>query len=250
MSNRPLRHLNRLHRVAPVLAIASALLLPQALPHESHVERPDGAELETVAAAVDAVPYRVGSWAGQDIAIPEAARRLLRPNAMLSRRFINLQDARVLDLVIVHCGDSRDMLGHYPPVCYPSNGWTTSGSDGPGDFVHGDRVTVPVHRCSIPARVYGFTREHRTADTSHIRIFNFFILPNGVLTADIEDVGLRTNWLGARVTGVAQIQILTDARVSESEAMSAAGEILEALEEFFESLGVNLHEEEHHHESK
>src|SRR5688572_28546021 len=72
--------------------------------------------------AVNQVPYFIGTWTGQDVEIPVAAQKLLRPNAILNRRFADsapVGDARVAypaaSLLIVQCRDSRDMVGHYPP---------------------------------------------------------------------------------------------------------------------------------------
>src|SRR5688572_8404758 len=73
-------------------------------------------------AAVDQVPYFIGTWTGADVEIPVAAQKLLRPNAILNRRFVDSSpgDPRssypVASLLIVQCRDSRDMVGHYPPI--------------------------------------------------------------------------------------------------------------------------------------
>ena len=45
------------------------------------------------------------------------------PTAVLSRRFVELGTGRHATLGVIHCGDVRDMNGHYPPSCYPSSGW-------------------------------------------------------------------------------------------------------------------------------
>ncbi len=77
-------------------------------------------------AAIEAVPYVIGYWTGKDDDIPPAAQKLLRPNAILSRTYIDTQPSargpRVASLLIVQCRDSRDMVGHYPPICYRAQG--------------------------------------------------------------------------------------------------------------------------------
>src|SRR5438477_7343006 len=75
-------------------------------------------------AAVDAVPYFIGNWTGKDDDIPAAAQKLLRPNAILSRTYSEIDTSslggrhREASLLIVQCRDSRDMVGHFPPICY------------------------------------------------------------------------------------------------------------------------------------
>jgi len=44
--------------------------------------------------------------------------------------------------MIVHCGDVRDMIGHYPPVCYPANGWKPGPSAPTGIQVNQEDATA------------------------------------------------------------------------------------------------------------
>src|SRR5688500_20314095 len=79
-------------------------------------------------AAVDQVPYFIGTWTGQDDEIPVAAQKLLRPNAILMRTFVDSSPGdyrskyRSASLPIVECREARDMVGHYPPICYRPHG--------------------------------------------------------------------------------------------------------------------------------
>ena len=84
----------------------------------------------SVKAAVEAVPTVVGSWVGIDTPVPEAAVRMLHPNIILSRRYQNLSTNETLTVLLVHVRDARDVLGHYPPVCYPGQGWRARASVG------------------------------------------------------------------------------------------------------------------------
>src|SRR4051794_30845872 len=73
--------------------------------------------------AIEAYPYVIGYWAGKDVEVPTAAVKLLHPNMIVSRHFVNQGErwGTVLeaDVLIVQCADSRDMTGHFPPICYP-----------------------------------------------------------------------------------------------------------------------------------
>ncbi len=220
---------------APVLTLAVILSAPFWMRTGAYYAADGHSEEDArrVAAAVDEVPYRIGSWSGQDASVPEAANELLRPNALLSRRYVNLHTGERIDFLFVHCGDSRDMQGHYPPVCYPNSGWV---------FTSGQKESEPVELQasgkSIPGLEYRFSRIDQWPNRSEIRIFNFFVLPNGELTHDIDEVGKRINWLGASIQGVAQVQILTQADMSREDALEATTEILEGVWGLFEVLGV------------
>jgi len=234
----------RAQEIAPILSIALLLTLPALFAHDPQTVPVSGPEQQLVAEAVAAMPYRIGSWAGRDVDVPEAAVRLLRPNAMISRRFTNLERGLTIDFTIVHCGDARDMLGHYPPVCYPSAGWVADDSIRTRPFPSTSRRGhVPTVRMNIAGREadvhhYQFSRIRDYGETVRIQIFNFFVLPSGEITYDIADVSRRTNWLGASVHGVAQVQLLMSASVPADVAIEGANELLQGMTEIFESLGV------------
>src|SRR6185295_7672981 len=75
-------------------------------------------------AAIESIPYQLSGWYGQDDEANPAAVKLLRTNIIFSRTYVNPASSLRASLLIVQCKDSRDMLGHYPPVCYPAHGMT------------------------------------------------------------------------------------------------------------------------------
>jgi len=234
----------RAQEIAPILSIALLLTLPALFSHDPQTVPISGPEQRLVAEAVAAMPYRIGMWAGRDADVPEAAVRLLRPNAMISRRFTNLERGLTIDFTIVHCGDARDMLGHYPPVCYPSAGWVADASIEAQPSSRSVRESgASIARLSVAGRPtdvhhYHFSRIRDYGETVRVQIFNFFVLPSGEITYDIGDVSRRTNWLGASVHGVAQIQLLMSASVPRELAIEGANDLLQGMTEIFESLGV------------
>src|SRR3954451_9534907 len=78
--------------------------------------------------AIDSLPFDIGSFHGLDTAsdIPKEATTLLKPNKILNRRYTDVSveglGTRVANLLIVQCKQSGDMLGHFPPNCYPYSG--------------------------------------------------------------------------------------------------------------------------------
>ncbi len=234
--------LRRVNEIAPILSIAIMLVLPYWFQHDPQTVPIDGPQQEAVAAAIGGMPYRIGSWAGRDIDVPEAAVRMLRPNALLGRKFTNLEDSRWMDLMLVHCGDTRDMLGHYPPVCYPAAGWVQDEIRSGARAAEGQDkvglVELTVQGQRIEAAHYRFFQLRDWGDNARIQILNFFVLPDGEITHDLDQVRRRTNWLGASVHGVAQVQVLFDDDRKLDEAVSDLEELLGGMREIFIALGV------------
>lgn len=239
----PFAQLMRFRELAPLLSLALALVLPRIFSHDLVNAELVGPDPQTVVAAVDTLPYRIGEWTGLDTPMPEAAVRLLRPNAMVSRRYRNLDTGQTIEFVIVHCGDSRDMLGHYPPVCYPNAGWVYT--DRVDDRRNTNRETlVELMLADRPftASMYEFSRIAEWGMESSIRIFNFFILADGGLSYNIADVHRRGNWMKATANSVGQVQLLTEGDVSIEDAVSMANSILRGTAPMFEALGVRTNE--------
>ena len=221
-----------LNRAAVGLAFVLVIVLPMVFPN--HV-RPDPAALVrqvAVADAVEAAPYQIGRWLGTDIPVPRSAVELLRPNAILSRRFRRVEGGHSVTVLVVHCMDIRDMGGHYPPVCYPSAGWSKA-----DDLASGE-ASLEFGGRRLPVAVYAFRRIQDGIRESRIRIYNFFVLPDGRVTTDIDELRARSERLALSAQGVAQIQILTVIEMPPAEAVAAANEFLEGLTGLLTALGV------------
>src|SRR5690606_14514284 len=146
-------------------------------------------------------PYAIGDWRGEDEEVIQAARKLLRPNGMVQRRYVQ-PGGGGFGLLVVHCKDVRDMEGHYPPICYPSQGWTADGRSS---------ETITIGEAAIPMRRYIFER-HVGIDTSRIVVWNVFVMPGQEhLMADMD--GLAPAARSTRRGGLwaAQIQGLMPA---------------------------------------
>jgi hypothetical protein len=176
-------------------------------PHEA-----DAFHLQA-AAVISSMPrlLEVGrdSWfARKDLPLGDDAEGMLKPNAYLHRIYQNPVNGRQVELLLVQCRDSRDMQGHYPPVCYPSHGCQMTL---PGD-AHNSVVPMAGRSLSIPSREYTviFPGGQRRL------IRNFFVMPNGSLVRDMESVSHAAKDYRELVFGVAQIQILFDPSVDSS----------------------------------
>jgi hypothetical protein len=158
-------------------------------------------------AAVDQVPYFIGTWSGQDDEVPVAAQKLLRPNAILNRRFVDSTPGadgrttyRYASLLIVQCRDSRDMVGHYPPICYRAHGLSIDEkSCGPRDWT--------VNGKTIPGYEYHFT-EVLAGRSTRTTVYNFLIVPGRGIVRDMKGVEQAAEDYQQRYYGAAQFQVV------------------------------------------
>src|SRR4051794_30996518 len=104
-----------------------------AIEKTSHVHPKDAEGYHArVKEVIKNTPYTIvdehnGIWNAQETPQPPTAIQLLKPNKILSLRYVDSSDARTsryCDVLIVQCRDSRDMVGHYPENCYVNSGET------------------------------------------------------------------------------------------------------------------------------
>jgi hypothetical protein len=150
---------------------------------------------------------RIGEWTtSTDESLPPSAEQLLHPNAKIDRRYTsNLLAPNGLpvqaSLLIVQCKDSRDMAGHYPPICYPAAGE--------------ERISEPlpfnlyVNGMWINGTEYHFLQ--KTLPVSRQCVYDFFIVPGQGFKSDMPDVRKAAGDYQRRYYGAAQFQVVMDA---------------------------------------
>ncbi len=231
MNERTIQLYRRGGLAAPWLTILIVVTMGFALPVRVKPDEQAVARKAEIAQTMASVPFLIEGWIGEDAPVPPEAQKLLRPNAMLSRTYSQVGRPR-MHVLVVHCGDARDMIGHYPPVCYPSSGWL--------DMPVRENVyaELTVAGQVLPVRQYRFRRMNENGAEDEIRIFNAFVLPDGTVTRDIDDINEQSERLAVSVQGVAQLQLIASASISYDEATAAAQELLTGMPELLESLGV------------
>jgi hypothetical protein len=176
--------------VAGVFVTKRSLLtaLPDASPYHTRI-RSAAAQLRLIS----------GDWVGQDVPVPRVAVKTLKPNVLISRRYSNLQGGDQYTLLLVQCKDARDLVGHYPPSCYPSQGWEQKGT----------RVEDwDVDGLQVQGKQYQFVS--RRLDGEHeIVVDNFMLLPGGFTCRDLNGVAVAAKDFRQRSFGAAQVQIIT-----------------------------------------
>lgn len=200
--------------------IATVILLIAIVAEGFYRPQPQDAEPfhARVRQAVEQVPKVIGDWEGNDSQLPPAAVALLRPNATLSRRYINKTRNQVADLLIVQCRDARDMGGHYPPVCYPAHGWTR---------VAERPVEWQIAGKNILGMEYEFSRIVEGRSVSCV-VSDLMILPDGRFVREMDRIRRAAADYLRQFYGAAQIQIVTNAGVPAEERHEIASTLLEA----------------------
>ncbi len=190
---------------------------------------------DRVRTTMEAVPYKIDRWVGSDVEAAAAATRLLRPVKLMQRRYTDPATGRSFNLLMVYCGDTRDMLGHYPPNCYPAHGWKTKG-DAPATF--------QLEGMSFPATEYAFSRSVVGVDQT-LGVFNFFALPSGTdrLVATMDAVNRASQTRSGVKLGAAQIQLLFDDSYTPAERAEVRASVLAALTPVIETITAGADDE-------
>lgn len=186
--------------------------------------RPSAGDAEpfhaAAAEAIKSIPTEFGDWAATEIPVPQSAQALLKPNALLSRGLSNRVTGEQVSLVLVQCRDTRDMAGHYPPICYPGQGWIER--DEPRD------VDVLVGNRRVKAMRYGFVRSGFDRERTLV-VYNFFAVPGQGTPKDMETIRRAASDFAARPFGAAQIQVVLPRPLDIDEERRLVESALEPL---------------------
>ena len=202
-----------------ISALAVLLLMGMGLHSMSF---PSAADAEpyhaAVLAAKNQAPTAFGPWESRPDELPPSAIQLLKPNALLSRAFLDTANRRAGDFLVVQCKDARSLSGHWPPNCYKATGYTQTGQD--------DRVWT-VDGEEFPGVEYFF--EIDTAGRrSQLVVANFMILPGSGYAADMASVREAGADHLRRHFGAAQVQVVTDASYPQEVRDAVFTELLRA----------------------
>ncbi|MEL7088177.1 MAG: exosortase-associated EpsI family protein, partial [Planctomycetota bacterium] len=163
-------------------------------------------------------PAEFGPWDSRAIELPPSAIQLLKPNAILSRRFFDAAAQRTGDFLIVQCKDARSLSGHWPPNCYKATGYTQTDQR--------DR-TWQVDGLSFPGIEYTFAID-TVGRRSELVVANFMILPGVGFAADMDSVREAGSSHLRRHFGAAQVQVVSDAAYPRDQRDAVFVEIVRA----------------------
>lgn len=166
---------------------------------QAHVPAPEPYHARIRQAAAE-VPMVSGSWLASEAPVPPSAVAMLKPNMILSRSYVDTVSGRRAALLLVQCRDVRDLLGHWPPVCYSGQGWVKDSAL---------QRQWQVDDLQITGMQYEFS-SYTPGRSSHLSVDDFFILPDGRFCPSMDDIGRHARARQQRVLGAAQVQIVTD----------------------------------------
>jgi hypothetical protein len=205
--------------VAPALALACLSGLHAQIRRYAAVDDKTAFHA-AVAEQVGEYPSRIEGWSGVEVQLPAAAQQLLRPNVQFARRFTDESTGRHVSVLLIQCRDARDMSGHYPPNCYPANGWTSGGKPNVSTWSLWGR--------DVPVAEYSFTRREIQGDLQAV-VYDFFILPSGAFVTDMDDVRRASGDYRLRPYGAAQFQVVFEGSVPHDERKAIASRLLAPL---------------------
>jgi len=196
----------------------------------THVQPTEAApHLQRCRDAIDAVPDVVatsnGTWVGHETEMPRPAIELLHPNRILSRVYVNTQAREVASLLIVNCSNAYYLMGHYPPICYPSQGEKE---------IEGRTVARIWHlpHMDISGMEYHFAAKGPT-DQEQV-VYNFFVMPlvpsltvahkelDGVICPDMDSVYASGEDYQRTYYGATEFQLVTDPQLMTKEQRDQA----------------------------
>jgi hypothetical protein len=153
------------------------------------------------------IPISFDGWVGIDAPVPAAAIQILHPNVILSRVYQKLETGERVSFLLVQVSDARDILGHYPPVCYPAQGWRL------------DRSAAATWVCDqkpISGMDYEFAKERFDAMSS-LFVMNILFLPGGITVSTMDDIERAAQTRRDKFFGAGQVQIVTDRPLEPAE---------------------------------
>lgn len=202
---------------------------------DARTPRGHEAYLAAVRQEVNSIPYSIGGAVGSDQEVSPGTERLLRPNAILQRRYTDPLTASGFGLTVVHCSDARDLLDHYPPVCYPAHGWK---------LLKTQDAAFKAGGAPVPVRVYDFSLRTELGETS-TRVVSFFVLPGespglGRAANSMDEVERASRSPSATGLGAAHIMVSFAGDASDRQIADTMGPVLETLEATVRTTGGGI----------
>lgn len=193
--------------LAPLVTIG--LLTGVALDQSSRQVAPPGVEAyhASIREAENLIPYNIRNWVGTDTEIRQEALNILDANSTVSRVYRDLVTGHTATLLLVQCADARSLLGHYPPVCYPSQGWSQISS--------GIRPISPEYG-TFEATEYTFGYD-LLQQSNALEVLHFTVLPDGRIAPSMDLLEIAARDRRYTFYGGASIQFIVNSGLSDEE---------------------------------
>ena len=143
------------------------------------------------------LPDHFGDWNSSDVRTP-GTQEYLHANIMIDRHFVNTKTGEQAAFLFTQCPDIRDLVPHYPAVCYPGQGKT--------EIEERKTRTWKVGDLAITGTEYSFESE-TFKEADGVIVDNFMLLPGNCISKDMDEVKKHVP-LRNRFYGVGQIQVV------------------------------------------
>lgn len=218
--------------LAPVLC--AALLMGAAYAQRGWPVRADAEPYHAKAAAVVAsIPLKIGSWIGKDIEPERSVIEVLRPNTIRNIEFLDPRAATLgrpgqrFWLSVVQTKRAADMLGHFPPNCYPAFGDTLAHQQYRSWFVTVPSPAGPKTLC-IPGIEYHFDGVINGKTYRRI-VYNFMVAPGRGILSDMKMLEEAAEDYEQRYRGAAQFQVVFRSLAGQELGEAERDEIFSTL---------------------
>jgi hypothetical protein len=178
------------------------------------------------------IPLNFNNWVGKDLEVYKSATKLLDPNFIIQRIFRDESRGLAATFLIVQCKDARDMGGHYPLNCYPTQGYVLIDSvDNSWTMPDGSVIT---------GKTYKFTTSHGArmglAPEDIIDVDSVMIVPDVGYVDTIDKVRAAAASLTRRFFGAAQVQVVLNDQIKPEDRAKITTEILQANQFIIQAL--------------
>jgi len=175
------------------------------------------------------LPMRSGSWVGEDVAVPTQSLDVLKPNVIIGRHYLNIENGLAAGVLLVHCGDAHYMVGHFPLRCYPAQGWQVRESF-PRDWTVGSLVLTGME--------YHFYRSSKMdfSGEQSIIVANCLLRPGGRVLRDMDEMTRTIIGAGGSSSGAGQVQVYFDATVPQAQRDKAIVELMNGYRPLIEAI--------------
>lgn len=210
-----------------VAILVSALLLGGAAVERWSLSAPaSAAEYHArVRSAGESAPLAFDGWSGRDVPLPPAAVKMLRPNVVLSREFERLAATRPAEgasppaaealmatgrrasFLLIQCDDTRELVAHYPPMCYPGQGYSVMAAR---------PKTTRFDDLDVEWTQYEFVQQSVDRFASLV-VAHFIVMPDGTICRSMDAMRTSAARVSDRFYGAAQVQVVTSGQVPEAE---------------------------------
>ena len=193
--------------------MAVVLLMIFAIHRHLVLRAPIGVEnyFQRIRIAANDAPWQIEGWIGQDVPMPVQALNTLQPDVVVSRRYTNVETGSVAGVLLVHCVDAHQMVGHFPSRCYPAQGWHLD------DLLPRD---WNVGNIELHCNEFHFSKNDLDAAGS-IVVINCMLRPGGAVLRDMNALSRSVVGAYGPRMGAGQLQIYFDTSVPREQRDAA-----------------------------